>query len=248
MRLTSHRGERRIGPGTPGMTTRPLVFVSSTSDLAAERRALAAELRPVYDLYLFEEDRARGASPEQRCREQIERCHVFLGILGSSYGSPLPDDAQQRSIVEWEFDTARAARRDDLEIMPFVKQGADAGGDPRQKGFLARLTDFRTGLWCRFFDSPQGLVAETRKSLERWLIEYWGLSRKATRTASLGLHKKLLQAVGLLVALLLAVSLTPLRELLSRASLIALGATVAAVAALALVLLLAESGGRRPET
>jgi len=226
------------------VTTRPLVFVSSTSDLSAERRALAAELRPVYDLYLYEEDRARGASPEQRCREQIARCHVFLGVLGESYGSPLPGDAAQRSIVEWEFDTAREARRENLEIMPFVKHGADAGGDPRQRSFLGRLTDFRTGLWCRFFDSPQGLVAEARKSLERWLVEYWSLSQGAGRKQSLALHRRLLPAVALLVALLLAVSLTPLSELVSRNALIALGATVAVVVVLALVLLLTESGGR----
>lgn len=105
---------------------------------------MAAELRPLYDLYLYEEDRARGTSPEQRCREQIERCHVFIGILGNRYGSPLPDDEGQRSIVEWELDTARTTRAD-LEIMPFVRKGADTGGDPRQASFLARLTDFRTG-------------------------------------------------------------------------------------------------------
>jgi hypothetical protein len=226
------------------MSEKPLVFVSSTSDLGAERQALAAELRPVYDVYLFEEDRARGTSPEERCREQIERCHVFVGILGGHYGSPLPDDAKQRSIVEWEFDTAREARRDDLEIMPFVRQGADAGGDPRQTRFLGRLTDFKTGLWCRFFDTPESLVNQARKSLERWLVEFWGQMQQARHRASVRLQRVLLPAVALLVALLLAVSLTPLRELLSRASLIALGVTVAAAVLLGLVLLLAESRAR----
>jgi hypothetical protein len=251
LRLTSQRADPRIGRKPRDdrrredpVTTRPLIFVSSTSDLTAERQALAAELRPVYDLYLYEEDRARGASPEQRCREQIGRCHVFLGVLGSRYGSPLPGDVEERSIVEWEFDVAREARRENLEIMPFVQHGADAADDPRQKSFLGRLTDFRTGLWCRFFDTPESLVEQARKSLERWLVEYWSLSQGAQRKQSLALHRKVLPAVGLLVALLLAVSLTPLSELLSRNALIALGATVAVVVALALVLLLTESGGR----
>jgi Domain of unknown function (DUF4062) len=224
------------------MPGKPLIFISSTSDLAPEREALAAELRPTYDLYLFEEDRARGASPERRCREQIGRCNVFVGILGARYGSSFPGDEDQRSIVEWEFDTARAGRQD-LEIMPFVKQGADASDDPRQKRFLARLTDFKSGLWCRFFDSSDALVREARRSLEGWLIEFWGRMQPAQAKASLRLHQKLLPAVALLVAALLAVALTPLRSLLSTTSLVALGATVGIVALLALVLLIAETGG-----
>ncbi len=226
------------------MTAKPLVFVSSTSDLAAERQALAAELRPLYDLYLYEEDRARGTSPERRCREQIERCHVFVGVLGGSYGTPFPGDAGGRSIVEWEFDTARAGRAD-LEIMPFVRRGADAAGDPRQRAFLARLTDFETGMWCKFFDSSESLVREARRSLESWLVEFWGRMQKAQLGASVRLHRLLLPAVALLVAALLAVTLTPLRSLFTDASLIALGITLGAIVLLALVLLIAETGGRR---
>ena len=43
------------------MISKPLVFVSSTSGLAEERRELEARLSRVYELYLYEEDRARGA-------------------------------------------------------------------------------------------------------------------------------------------------------------------------------------------
>lgn len=226
------------------MSAKPLVFISSTSDLVAERQALAAELRPIYDLYLYEEDRARGASPEQRCREQIERCHVFVGILGESYGTPFPGDERGRSIVEWEFDIARADR-DQLEILPFVRTGADAAGDPRQRAFLARLTDFQTGVWCKFFDSSEALVREARRSLEAWLVEFWGRMQEAQLGAAVRLHRLLLPVIALLVAALVAVTATPLRDLFTNASLIALGIVLGAVVLLALVLLIAETGGRR---
>lgn len=224
------------------MPTRPLVFISSTSDLEVERQALAAELRPLYDLYLFEEDRARGKSPEQRCREQIERCDVFLGVLGSRYGASFPGD--ERSIVEWEIDTARAARHD-LEIMPFVKRPADAEADPRQQRLLQRLTDFQSGLWCRFFDSPESLVLQARRSLESWLVELWGRMQGAQLRSAVRLHRVVLPAVALLVALLLAVALTPLRSLLSTPALVALAITVGVVVLLALLLLVAETLGSR---
>lgn len=226
------------------MSTKPLVFISSTSDLSAERQALAAELRPTYDLYLFEEDRARGSSPEQRCREQIESCHVFVGILGASYGSAFPGDERGRSIVEWEFDTARSGR-DELEIMPFVRRGADTAGDPRQRAFLARLGDFRTGVWYKFFDSSESLVREARRSLESWLVEFWGRMQQAQLGAAVRLHRLLLPVIALLVAALLAVTLTPIRSLFTDTSLIALGITLGAIVLLALVLLIAETGGRR---
>lgn len=65
------------------------------------------------------------------------RRSVSAAVLGSRYGSPLPGDAEERSIVEWEFDVTREASRENLESMPFVEQGAAAGGEPRQKSFLA---------------------------------------------------------------------------------------------------------------
>src|SRR5438045_9495902 len=102
------------------MISKPLVFVSSTSGLAEERRELEARLSRVYELYLYEEDRARGASPEQHCRDMINQSDVFLGVLGLDYGSGFPGADGKRSIVEWEFDAAQS--RSDLEILTFVRQ------------------------------------------------------------------------------------------------------------------------------
>lgn len=98
----------------------PVVFISSTSDLAAEREALASMLPPAYAPYLYERDRAGSRSPEDRCREMIEHSDVFVCLLGERFGSLYSFDVGPRSIVEWEFDTAR--ERDHLELMTFQKE------------------------------------------------------------------------------------------------------------------------------
>jgi hypothetical protein len=223
------------------MADKPLVFISSTSDLADERRALLANLGPLYEPYLYEEDRAGRASPEVRCREKIEESNVFVGILGASWGTPLPSDPS-RSIVEWEIETAR--RRDDLEILTFVKKlPADVAVDPRQKELLDSVTGFENGLWCKFFDSTESLVRLVRSSLEAWLVEFWSHMQQARFGAALRLHRVLLAVAGVLAAALLLVAVSPLRELFTTMALVAASACVATLLLLCIVLLLAETGG-----
>lgn len=177
---------------------RPIVFISSTSDLTEERKALLASLGPLYEPYLYEEDRARRGSPEERCREMIERSHVFVGILGARYGTPFPSDAE-RSIVEWEIDTAR--RCETVEIMAFLKKlppGAEV--DPRQKRLLDEVTRFESGLWCKFFESTDNLVQLVRSSLEGWLVEFWARMQQRQREGAFSLHRKLLLLAAAVVA------------------------------------------------
>jgi len=222
---------------------RLLVFVSSTSDLAAEREAVAAALRPWCDSYLFEEDRARRQSPEEECRRMIDGADVFLGVLGTSYGSPFPSRGEERSIVEWEFDIARA--RQDLDIMTFVKQEATAGGaEPRQQRFLDRLRDFRQGLWWKAFATRGDLVRLVRESLEGWLVEFWAQLKEAQHHVTRRAGRRLTAIAGAAIVLVMGVTLTPLRSLLSSASVLAVTAAGGSVALLCLALHLAELGGR----
>jgi len=156
----------------------PTVFISSTSDLAAERQALAGKLPPAYDPYLFEQDRARAKSPEDHCREMIEQSDVFVCLLGVNYGSVYSFDVSgSRSIVEWEFDTAR--KRDDIELMVFRKDPLPKT-DQRQQEFLNRISGFRDGVWLKQFASPDELVRQVGESLLRWLVEF-RLAVKAAR-------------------------------------------------------------------
>lgn len=228
------------------MPDKPVVFISSTSDLAEERKALLAGLGPLYEPYLYEEERARRGSPEERCREMIEESNVFVGILGASWGSAMPGDPS-RSIVAWEIDTAR--QRDDLEIMTFVKKlAAGAEVDPRQKKLLDSLTGFEHGLWCKFFDSTESLVQLVRSSLEGWLAEFWGRMQRARFSAALRLHRALLVVAGVLAAALLIVAVSPLRERLSTTALVGASVCVATMLLLCIVSLLAETGGLHGNT
>ncbi|MEJ2310006.1 MAG: DUF4062 domain-containing protein [Gammaproteobacteria bacterium] len=151
------------------MISKPQVFISSTSDLETERQALAEGLRPLFEPYLFEQDRARAASPREHCAEMIRASDAFLGVVGSNYGSHYSAD-DERSICEWEFDTAR--EQHDLPLMMLLSSVDESSLEPEQRRFRSRLEDFHTGVWCRFFRSSQQLVDIARDSLMQWMIEH----------------------------------------------------------------------------
>jgi uncharacterized protein DUF4062 len=221
---------------------KPIVFISSTSDLSEERKALLANLGSLYEPYLYEEDRARRGSPEERCREMIESANVFVGILGAAYGTPFPGDPQ-RSIVEWEIDTAR--RSEDVEIMTFLKKlPPGAAVDPRQQQLLDRVRAFESGFWCKVFESTEGLVQLVRSSLEGWLVEFWGRVQRRQLRGALSLHRILAAVAAVLVLALVVLAATPLRSRFTNTSLIVVSGAVATLVLLCIVLLVAETGGR----
>jgi hypothetical protein len=222
---------------------KPVVFISSTSDLSQERQSLAAALRPLYEPYLYEEDRARRGSPQERCRQMIENSDVFVGVLGQSYGSLFPSAQGTKSIVEWEFDHARARR--DLEIMAFIKHvPAGISIDPRQQQFLSRVQGFQQGVWCKFFNSTDDLVQSVRESLQKWLLDFWAEVQEASRRNVLGWLKPVLTLIAVVsVGLMLLLTATPLRERFSANSIIAMCIVCAALVLLGLVLLWREIGG-----
>ena len=155
------------------------LFISSTSDLRAEREALARaeELRRSYKLFLYEDfgagsDQAGNTSPEEILRETLRKCDVFVCLLGPRYGSPYRPPADMRSIVEWEFETAQS--RPGIEIMPFRKVVPEDEVEPRQRDFIKRISAFGMGgRWFEKFDSPQTLTVLVRKAMENWLARQY---------------------------------------------------------------------------
>ncbi len=224
------------------MIVKPLVFISSTSDRQADRAALANALGPTFEPYLFEQDRARGASPRQRCAEMIDSCDGFIGILGTEYGSSYEEPDEQmdggRSITEWEFDTA--SERADLEMMMFVS--SDVGSSPvdsHQQSFLDRVESFHSGKWCKFFSSPVELVALVKSSLVQWLAEY--LVQAKTRGGQLVRKRArlgfILTAVIMLLVLAAVIGYFAFGIFSQRTVLILCGVAVGAIAALSLLVL-----------
>jgi hypothetical protein len=152
-----------------------LVFLSSTSDLKAERDAVTVP--STMDMYRYENDRARGTPPRTRLLQVLQQSVAFVCLHGASYGSPYPDCDREMGIVEWEFKTAHDIGR--AEMFPFMKATLPADIDPRQQAFLTHLQSFDGGSWVKKFDSPAQLSQEVSHSLYSWLGEYAGRAMAA---------------------------------------------------------------------
>jgi hypothetical protein len=92
------------------------VFLSHTSELrnfpaggtsyAAEaERAVSAAGHAIVDMADFP---AADQPATQVCAERVRSCDVYIGILGTRYGSPVRDKPEV-SYTELEFDTATTA-------------------------------------------------------------------------------------------------------------------------------------------
>jgi hypothetical protein len=185
------------------MRGKPIIFISSTSDMAREREALAAALRPSFQPYLFEEDTARTATPEARCRDMIHKSDAFVGCLGIGYGTAFDGTGDGPSISEWEYDTARA--HGGLEVLIFIAQETNDPErvDHRQRKFLERVSDFRKGHWCKHFGSPGELTKLALDALHSWFIGSWIALKSAEEKASW--MRKVFRVMGAVIGIPMAV-------------------------------------------
>jgi hypothetical protein len=121
------------------MTNKRKVFISSVQEeLAVERRALKdfvqadPLLRRFFDVFLFEDLPASGRRADQVYLEEVDRCDVYVGLLGNEYGY---EDAAGVSPTEREFDRATTAGK---ERLVFVKGDTDADRHPKMRTLLRR--------------------------------------------------------------------------------------------------------------
>ena len=154
------------------------VFVSHTSELrgfprsmsyvAAVERAIAAAGHVVVDMADFP---AADQSAAQLCAERVRGCEVYVGVLGTRYGSPVRDRPEV-SYSELEFDTATVAGLDrlvflldtdaeEVGIPPAALIDREFGG--RQDAFRRRVQD--SGLTTRSFANPGELGQLVERSL-----------------------------------------------------------------------------------
>jgi hypothetical protein len=155
------------------------VFVSHTSELrsfpaggtsyvAEVERAVAACGHVVVDMADFP---AAAQSATELCAQRVRGCEVYVGVLGTRYGSPVRDKPEV-SYTELEFDTATAAG---LPRLVFLLDTAAANvGIPlaqlidhqfgaRQEAFRRRVQD--SGLVTQPFASPDQLGKLVERSL-----------------------------------------------------------------------------------
>jgi tetratricopeptide (TPR) repeat protein len=155
------------------------VFVSHTSELrdfpktglsyiAAVERAVSACGHVIVNMADFP---AADEVPADLCAEQVRSCDVYVGVLGTRYGSPVRD-RPEASYTELEFEAATKAG---LERLVFVLDtaAADVGiplGELIDHAFGARQEAFRRrvqacGLVTQSFGNPDALGRLAERSL-----------------------------------------------------------------------------------
>jgi tetratricopeptide (TPR) repeat protein len=154
------------------------IFVSHTSELrdyppgnsyvAAVERAISAAGHVIVDMADFP---AANQPPTQLCMDRVRGCQVYVGVLGTRYGSPVRDKPEV-SYTELEFDTATEAG---LPRLVFVldTDAADTGipvsalldreYGVRQDRFRRRVQD--SGLVTGSFGNPDMLGRLVERSL-----------------------------------------------------------------------------------
>jgi len=160
-------GVRVAGSDGPGDGAGWRVFLSHTSELrdfpagtsyvAAVERAVSVAGHVIVDMADFP---AASHPAAQLCTERVRGCDVYLGVLGTRYGS-LVRDRPEVSYTELEFDTATAAGLDRLVFL-LDENAADVGiplsalidheFGARQDAFRRRVRD--SGLVTGSFASP----------------------------------------------------------------------------------------------
>jgi len=144
------------------------IFISSVQkELAEERRALKsyilgdALLGRFFDVFLFEDMPAADRRADKVYLSQVDRCDVYLGLLGNEYGY---EDAQGVSPTEREFDRATAAGK---QRLIFVKGENDAARHPKMQALVRKAGG---QLIRRRFNNPSELTALAYSSLVEHLV------------------------------------------------------------------------------
>jgi hypothetical protein len=154
------------------------VFLSHTSELRefprgasyvdAAERAVSAAGHVIVDMADFP---AADQAPAQLCADRVRGCSVYVGVLGTRYGSPVRD-MPEVSYTELEFGAATQAGLDRLVFV--LDTDADNLGIPaarlidqdfgaRQEAFRGRVRD--SGLTVQSFANPDMLGRLVERSL-----------------------------------------------------------------------------------
>jgi hypothetical protein len=163
--------DRRAGTGLR-------VFLSYTSELrefprggsyvAAAERAVSACGHVIVDMADFP---AGDLPPAELCAERVRSCDVYVGLLGTRYGSPVPG-REELSYTELEFEAATKAGPERLVFL--LDTEAEDTGIPAARlldlEFGARQAEFRRrvragGLVAQPFSDPSGLGQLVERSL-----------------------------------------------------------------------------------
>src|SRR5271169_6488431 len=143
-------------------------FPEETSYVAAVERAISAAGHVIVDMADFA---AVSQPAAQVCVERVRGCDIYVGVLGTRYGSTVRDRPEV-SYTELEFETATEAGLDRLVFL-LDTEAADVGiplSALIDREFGARQDAFRSRvqgseLTTQYFANPPGLGQLVERSL-----------------------------------------------------------------------------------
>ena len=139
------------------------------SYVAEAERAISAAGHVVVDMADFP---AADQPPAQLCIDRVRGCDVYVGVLGTRYGSPVRDRPEV-SYTELEFHTATDAElpqlvfllnTDAIDVGIPLKLLIDREFGTRQDAFRRRV--WQGGLVTGYFTSPNELGQLVERSLQ----------------------------------------------------------------------------------
>jgi hypothetical protein len=150
------------------MGTKIRVFIASTmKDLKNERRHVVARVRQLnFEPVNAEDWPPTGSRPWERIEKEMGSCHLFVLILGESYGwipQKGPGGGDGLSVTHME---AKMARELGLPILPFLKR-LDEGvaEDPQRRSFREEVSDWAAGGVVKRFEFDDELADAVGDSL-----------------------------------------------------------------------------------
>lgn len=136
------------------------VMVSSVRRGLADVRDAVRPLLDVlgYESIRFEDLTAQPVPPRAVCVDAVDRCDIYLLLLGEHYGDPTPDSGLAPTAEEWAIARARGK-----PIVAFRKEGM--APEPRQAEFIAEVETYATGVFRGTFNDVDDLLGKLRDPL-----------------------------------------------------------------------------------
>ena len=141
------------------------VFISSNQTEFAEYRQLIYEefekdffLKSFFKPFIFEESPSFGQSPVNTYLEAVRKSDIYIGLIGSEYGTIKESGL---SATEEEYDEFHASNQNSF----FYIKNTDKRDEESEK-FILKIRDDNT---YSFFDDETELIDEIKKSLVKFI-------------------------------------------------------------------------------
>lgn len=156
------------------------VFISSNqTEFEKERQFIKKEfeadyfLKSFFKVFLFEDSPSFGLSPETTYFEEVRKSDVYIGLIGSDYGT-IKDNGL--SPTEEEYDEFHASNLDSF----FYIQNVDKRDAESERFILKIQPDNKYS----FFDTNQDLIDEIKKSLVKYIERGQKIMITSTKSSS----------------------------------------------------------------